>query len=62
VLFQLSVPYTVDERVGGFCLDKGNRKPDKGLVCQLLYGCGELLQRLAARLHPGLKLRLVSRR
>jgi len=53
-LLHLPVPYTIDERVGGLYLNKGNWKPNKGSVCQLLYSCCELLQRLTACLHPGL--------
>ena len=61
MLLHLPLSYTVDERVGSLCLNKGDRKPNKGSVCQLLYGCCELLQRLAACLHPGLQLWSVGR-
>jgi hypothetical protein len=48
--------------MGGLCLDEADGKPKKCSVCQLLDGCGELLQCLAARLSPDLELRPISRR
>jgi len=48
--------------MGDLCLKKGYRMPDKGSVCQLLHGCCEILQRLAALVYPGLKLRPLGRR
>jgi hypothetical protein len=56
VLFHFPVPYSIDECVGGLRLNVAFGKPNKGLVRQLFDGCGELLQCLTTRLHPGLKL------
>jgi hypothetical protein len=52
ILFHLPVPYSVDKNMGDLFLNKGDRKPTKGSVCQLLQGCGELVQRHVAHLHP----------
>jgi hypothetical protein len=56
VLFHFPVPYFIDEIVGGLRLNVTYGKPNKGPVCQLFVGCGELLQCLTTRLHHGLKL------
>ena len=61
MLFFLPVSYTVDESVGGLRLNKGDRNPNQASVCHLLYGCCELLQRVAACLQPDLQLRPVVR-
>jgi hypothetical protein len=60
-MLQLPIPYSVQESMGGPCLKKGDRKHDKGSVCQLLHGCSEILQRLADLVYTGLKLRPVGR-
>jgi hypothetical protein len=56
VLFHFPVPYSIDESVGGLQLNVVGGKPNKALVRQLLDGRSELVQYLATRLHPGLKV------
>jgi hypothetical protein len=56
------VPYSIDESVGGLRLNVVDGKPNKGPMRQLFDGRGELMQCLATRLHPGLKVWSVSRR
>jgi hypothetical protein len=62
LLFHFPVPYSTDESVGGLRLNVAIGKPNKGPVSQLIDGRVELLQCLTTRLHPGLKVRPVSRR
>jgi hypothetical protein len=62
VLFHFPIPYSIDESVGGLRLNVVDGKPNKCPVRQLFYSRGELLQRLATCVYPGLMLRPVSRR
>jgi hypothetical protein len=56
VLFHFPVPYCTDESLGGISLNVAFGKPNKGLVRQLFDGRSKLLQCVATRLHPGLKM------
>jgi hypothetical protein len=62
LLFHFPVSYSIDESVDGLRLNVVGGKPNKGRVGQLFDGRGELLQCLSTRLHPGFKVRPVSRR
>jgi hypothetical protein len=59
MLSHFFIPDPADKCIGCLPLDEVQRKPNKGLVGQLLKGDSKLLQRLANQLGSGYQLEVV---